>query len=118
MARPSSPDNARQALHDLIEQTGDDAAGLSRMIGRYSGYLRSFINGIGVAELTTNNRDRLAAYFGVSPDALGMHSTWAAGDTRADHLPPPPARARPKRLRPPADDQFVHPLAGARRRGR
>ncbi len=95
MARPAAPDAARQALHDLIEQSGDDAAALSRMIGRYSGYLRSFINGSGPDALTSDNRDRLAAYFGVVPEALGPHSTWSFGDTAARH--------HPKRSRHPLD---------------
>jgi phage repressor protein C with HTH and peptisase S24 domain len=61
----------RAALQRLIEERGEDYAGLSRLIGRNAAYMQQFIKRGSPRRLAEADRQRLAAYFGVSEELLG-----------------------------------------------
>ncbi len=68
-------DTARQALLRLIEERGEDYAGLSRLIGRNAAYIHQFIKRGSPRRLAEEDRRRLAAYFGVDESVLGGRPT-------------------------------------------
>ena len=63
--------DGRAALARLIEERGEDYAGLSRLIGRNPAYIQQFIKRGSPRRLAEADRRRLARYFGVSEALLG-----------------------------------------------
>jgi phage repressor protein C with HTH and peptisase S24 domain len=61
----------RSALARLIEDKGEDYAGLSRLIGRNPAYIQQFIKRGIPKKLDEKDRKVLAEYFDVSEEALG-----------------------------------------------
>jgi len=64
-------EDARVTLERLIEERGEDYAGLSRMLGRNPAYIQQFIKRGTPRRLSEDDRRRLAAYFGISEQRLG-----------------------------------------------
>ena len=64
-------DEARAALRRLIEQRGEDYAGLSRLIGRNPAYVQQYIARGSPRRLAETDRRLLARYFGVDETVLG-----------------------------------------------
>ncbi len=71
---------ARAALQRLIEQKGEDYAGLSRLLGRNPAYVQQYIKRGSPRRLSEEDRRRLARYFGVDETVLGGE---AAANDRA-----------------------------------
>lgn len=71
----------RTALQRLIEERGEDYAGLSRLIGRNAAYIQQYIKRGNPRKLAEDDRRLLARYFGV-PEALlgGPDGAADAGD--------------------------------------
>ena len=63
--------DGRAALARLIEERGEDYAGLSRLIGRNPAYIQQFIKRGSPRRLAESDRRILARYFGVEETALG-----------------------------------------------
>ncbi len=63
--------DGRAALARLIEERGEDYAGLSRLIGRNPAYIQQFIKRGSPRRLAEADRRILARYFGVAETALG-----------------------------------------------
>ena len=63
--------DGRAALARLIEERGEDYAGLSRLIGRNPSYIQQFIKRGSPRRLAEGDRRVLARYFGVEEAALG-----------------------------------------------
>jgi phage repressor protein C with HTH and peptisase S24 domain len=63
--------DARAALQRLIEQRGEDYAGLSRLIGRNPAYVQQYIKRGTPRRLAEEDRRLLARYFGVAEEVLG-----------------------------------------------
>jgi phage repressor protein C with HTH and peptisase S24 domain len=63
--------DARAALERLIEERGEDYAGLSRLIGRNAAYVQQYIKRGTPKRLAEEDRRILARYFGVSEQILG-----------------------------------------------
>lgn len=63
--------DGRAALARLIEEKGEDYAGLSRMIGRNAAYIQQFIKRGTPRRLAEADRRILARYFGVEESLLG-----------------------------------------------
>ena len=63
--------DGRAALARLIEEGGEDYAGLSRLIGRNAAYIQQFIKRGTPRRLAEADRRVLAQYFGVDETALG-----------------------------------------------
>lgn len=61
----------RAALQRLIEERGEDYAGLSRLLGRNPAYVQQFIKRGSPRRLAEEDRRRLARYFGVDEALLG-----------------------------------------------
>jgi phage repressor protein C with HTH and peptisase S24 domain len=61
----------RDFLEQLIQERGDDYAGLSRLIGRNPAYIQQFIKRGTPKRLSEDDRKLLATYFGVSEQLLG-----------------------------------------------
>lgn len=80
-------ENPRAALQRLIERTGDDYAGLSRLLGRNPAYIQQYIKRGSPKRLAEEDRRLLARYFGVDEAVLGGPEP-AAG--REDGLVPVP----------------------------
>ena len=70
----------RKALERLIQERGEDYAGLSRLIGRNPAYVQQYIKRGTPKRLAETDRRLLARYFNVSETLLGA--------------PPPEARMR------------------------
>ena len=70
----------RAALQRLIEERGEDYAGLSRLLGRNPAYVQQFIKRGSPRRLAEEDRRRLARYFGVDEAVLGGE---AAANDRA-----------------------------------
>ncbi len=70
---------ARAALQRLIEERGEDYAGLSRLLGRNPAYVQQFIKRGSPRRLSEEDRRRLARYFGVDEATLGGEAS-AAND--------------------------------------
>lgn len=62
---------ARAALQRLIEERGEDYAGLSRLLGRNPAYVQQYIRRGSPRRLAEEDRRRLARYFGVDEALLG-----------------------------------------------
>lgn len=63
--------DGRAALARLIEERGEDYAGLSRLIGRNPAYIQQFIKRGSPRRLAESDRRILARYFGVEETVLG-----------------------------------------------
>lgn len=63
--------DARTALQRLIEERGEDYAGLSRLLGRNPAYVQQYIKRGSPRRLSEEDRRRLARYFGVDEAVLG-----------------------------------------------
>jgi phage repressor protein C with HTH and peptisase S24 domain len=63
--------DARTALQRLIEERGEDYAGLSRLLGRNPAYVQQYIKRGSPRRLSEEDRRRLARYFGVNETLLG-----------------------------------------------
>jgi hypothetical protein len=61
----------RAALQRLIEERGEDYAGLSRLIGRNPAYIQQYIKRGSPRRLAEQDRRLLARYFGVDEALLG-----------------------------------------------
>jgi hypothetical protein len=64
-------DDARAALQQLIEERGEDYAGLSRLLGRNAAYIQQYIKRGSPRRLAEDDRRLLARYFGVDEARLG-----------------------------------------------
>jgi phage repressor protein C with HTH and peptisase S24 domain len=80
---------ARTALQRLVEERGEDYAGLSRLIGRNPAYIQQYIKRGTPRRLAERDRRRLAAYLQVDEALLGA-------PPHADGPTPPPLRAVPR----------------------
>lgn len=80
-------EESRAALERLIEERGEDYAGLSRLLGRNPAYVQQYIKRGSPRRLAEEDRRRLARYFGVDEGLLGAPPS-AAG--RSDGLVPVP----------------------------
>lgn len=76
-------EDARTELARLIDERGEDYAGLSRLLGRNPAYVQQFIKRGTPRRLAEDDRRLLARYFGIDEARLGGPS--AAAD-RADGL--------------------------------
>src|SRR3954470_23702962 len=63
--------DGRVALARLIEERGEDYAGLSRLLGRNAAYIQQFIKRGSPRRLAESDRRILARYFGVEEALLG-----------------------------------------------
>ncbi len=63
--------DGRQGLQRLIEERGEDYAGLSRLLGRNPAYIQQFIKRGTPRTLAERDRRTLARYFGVEERVLG-----------------------------------------------
>lgn len=77
---------ARAALQRLIEERGEDYAGLSRLLGRNPAYVQQYIRRGSPRRLAEADRRLLARYFGVDEAMLGG----PAPEERPDGLMPVP----------------------------
>ncbi|HMG45944.1 MAG TPA: S24 family peptidase [Allosphingosinicella sp.] len=64
-------DDARAALQRLIDERGEDYAGLSRLLGRNAAYVQQYIKRGSPRRLAEDDRRLLARYFGVDEARLG-----------------------------------------------
>lgn len=64
-------EDARAALQRLVEEKGEDYAGLSRLIGRNPAYVQQYIKRGSPRRLAEGDRRLLARYFGVNETLLG-----------------------------------------------
>ena len=64
-------EDGRAALARLIEERGEDYAGLSRLIGRNPAYVQQYIKRGSPRRLAEADRRLLARYFGVDEASLG-----------------------------------------------
>lgn len=64
-------EDGRAALERLIAESGEDYAGLSKLIGRNSAYIQQFIKRGSPRRLPEKERGILARYFGVDEKLLG-----------------------------------------------
>jgi Peptidase S24-like len=71
--------DARAALQRLIEERGEDYAGLSRLLGRNAAYVQQYIKRGSPRRLGEEDRRLLARYFGVDEALLGGPPTAGAG---------------------------------------
>ena len=62
---------ARAALQRLIEERGEDYAGLSRLLGRNAAYIQQYIKRGNPRKLAEDDRRLLARYFAVPEAVLG-----------------------------------------------
>lgn len=77
--------DAREALKRLIEERGEDYAGLSRLIGRNAAYVQQYIKRGTPRRLAERDRRILARYFDVPERLLGGPDEAPVGD----HVPVP-----------------------------
>ena len=64
-------EEARAALQRLIDEKGEDYAGLSRLLGRNAAYVQQYIKRGSPRRLAEDDRRLLARYFGVDEAELG-----------------------------------------------
>jgi hypothetical protein len=64
-------EEARAALQRLIEERGEDYAGLSRLLGRNPAYIQQYIKRGSPRRLAEADRRLLARYFGIDEARLG-----------------------------------------------
>jgi len=72
--------DARAALQRLIEERGEDYAGLSRLLGRNAAYVQQYIKRGSPRRLAEDDRRLLARYFGVDEALLGGPEGRPGGD--------------------------------------
>jgi hypothetical protein len=72
-------DDARAALGRLIDERGEDYAGLSRLLGRNPAYIQQYIKRGSPRRLAEADRRLLARYFGVDETVLGGEGGEARG---------------------------------------
>ena len=72
------PVDSREVIPALAAQRDESLAALSRMLGRYSGYLGTFVREGVPAVLTERDHRLLADHFGVSERRLGIRDLWAS----------------------------------------
>ncbi|WP_129793030.1 S24 family peptidase [Sphingosinicella sp. CPCC 101087] len=72
-------EEARAALQRLIDERGEDYAGLSRLLGRNPAYVQQYIKRGSPRRLAEEDRRRLARYFGVDEKRLGGRGGEAGG---------------------------------------
>src|SRR3954469_3434428 len=70
-------DISRKALQRLIDQKGEDYAGLSRLLGRNAAYIQQYMKRGSPRRLGEDDRRLLARYFGVDDEVLGGPSQGA-----------------------------------------
>jgi len=63
--------NPRAALQRLIEERGEDYAGLSRLLGRNAAYIQQYMKRGSPKRLAEEDRRLLARYFGIDEAVLG-----------------------------------------------
>lgn len=80
-------EDARAALQRLIEERGEDYAGLSRMIGRNPAYVQQYIKRGSPRRLAERDRRLLARYFGVEETVLGAPETAAPAEAGLVRVP-------------------------------
>ena len=80
----ATPKQVRETLERLVAERDERLAGLSRMIGRSSGYLSRFLEGGSPAALLPKDRLLLAKYFRIDERLLGASDD----DVRAPWSPP------------------------------
>src|SRR5205085_5607132 len=73
--------DGRTALARLIEERGEDYAGLSRLIGRNAAYIQQYIKRGTPRRLAEEDRHQLARYFGIDEAWLGGRDS---GDAPSD----------------------------------
>lgn len=73
----------RAALAAVIGRGSESYAALSRMLGRWDGYLRRFVTDGEPAALRPDEHRRLADFFGLDERALGVRDLWAERHTCA-----------------------------------
>jgi phage repressor protein C with HTH and peptisase S24 domain len=61
----------RATLERLIQDRGEDYAGLSRLLGRNAAYIQQYIKRGSPRRLAEQDRRQLAAYFGIEESLLG-----------------------------------------------
>lgn len=66
----------RTALAAAIDDSPESYAALSRMLGRWDGYLRRFVTEGEPAALRPDEHRRLADFFGLDERALGVRDLW------------------------------------------
>jgi len=71
-------EESRAALKRLIEERGEDYAGLSRLLGRNPAYVQQYIKRGSPRRLAEEDRRRLARYFGVDEALLGAPAAGGA----------------------------------------
>ena len=64
-------DHVRQELDRLIQKSGSDYSGLSRLLGRNAAYIQQFIKRGTPRKLDAEDRRTLASFFGVDEQVLG-----------------------------------------------
>ncbi len=80
-------EDARAALQRLIEERGEDYAGLSRLIGRNPAYVQQYIKRGTPKRLAEEDRRLLARYFGIDETLLGGPTEDMARE--GDYVPVP-----------------------------
>jgi hypothetical protein len=85
-----TPVDQRAVLERLIEERGEDYAGLSRLLGRNAAYIQQFIKRGIPRKLAEADRKLLANYFGVSEASLGGPADTALKMSGAGRLIPIP----------------------------
>jgi len=73
----------RAALQRLIEERGEDYAGLSRLLGRNAAYVQQYVKRGTPRRLAEEDRRLLARYFGVPEALLGGPSSELSGEAPA-----------------------------------
>jgi hypothetical protein len=75
-AKPrNGPIDPREVLPAAARERGDSLAALSRMLGRWPGYLQNFVRDGVPRALSQRDHDLLLAYFG---KPMGMRDLWSA----------------------------------------
>lgn len=67
----------REALRAIVDASDVSYAGLSRMLGKRSGYLACFVREGHPRALAALDHQRLADFFGVDQRRLGVRELWA-----------------------------------------
>ncbi|MGR6327716.1 hypothetical protein ACU5AX_01485 [Sphingomonas sp. XXL09] len=67
----------RTALARVVDASPHSYAALSRMLGRWDGYLRRFVVEGEPAALRPDEHRRLADFYGLDERALGVRDLWS-----------------------------------------
>jgi len=74
-AKPrNGPIDPREVLPAAARERGDSLAALSRMLGRWPGYLQNFVHDGVPRALSERDHDLLSAYFG---KPMGLRDLWS-----------------------------------------